>query len=537
MANYNDPVVRKKVFDAFQAMVKELSQQPEAHLVIVYGDKINKYMKELIDHYIENTKRPQIHYEENVVKFEEAYVKILGQIEGGTLTLPVKKDAESVAVVKNTEGKACLWFNLAGKSLSAAGAIKDTLKTQVTGVLEVLKRNGADIKLPDWLPGAKSRLVTFYPDKQDVDPVSKEKDIRIVNLIDDSGSMNGQLPWIQTVVKAYMRYAHVLGTSFISSRGRMVTGDDQYEVVNSARAEGMTPGDEWIESSLKWVIANAEKRHAQGDVQPVVVQVFSDLDFNVAVKKGYFQDLLPQLEKWNISIAVITTKGKYLGMINRLGLETFGNPEKNLTTKEGFDSWNVLAAATSDGTSRLFGFGNTKAEAAVAKINDLLSYQQRLKRYSELGGVVKVVTEFHDSKKAPVTEYFRVESSDRGKELGMGPLAPEDLVVIGRAPSAEDYVWNPTEPFKASKPNGREKKRNRANLANNEATVDSAANTGGIDLNTDKLDLNVKSDGSVAVKAMDPAMIAQFKDAPGLVPVIIGIRPVTDLPAFLGLSS
>ena len=65
--------------------------------------------------------------------------------------------------------------------------------------------------------------------------------------------------------------------------------------------------------------------------------------------------------------------------------------------------------------------------------------------------------------------------------------------------------------------------------------VDKAAK-GGIDFNTDRLDLAVKGDGSAAVRAIDPAMLAQFQSAPGLVPVIIGIETVGDLPGFLGLS-
>ena len=59
---------------------------------------------------------------------------------------------------------------------------------------------------------------------------------------------------------------------------------------------------------------------------------------------------------------------------------------------------------------------------------------------------------------------------------------------------------------------------------------------GGIDLNTDKLDLEIKGDGSAAIRAIDPALFAQFQAAPGLIPVIINIQPVNDLPRFLGLS-
>jgi hypothetical protein len=34
---------------------------------------------------------------------------------------------------------------------------------------------------------------------------------------------------------------------------------------------------------------------------------------------------------------------------------------------------------------------------------------------------------------------------------------------------------------------------------------------------------------------LDPAMLAQLQNAPGFVPVIISIRPMRDIKAFLGL--
>ena len=62
------------------------------------------------------------------------------------------------------------------------------------------------------------------------------------------------------------------------------------------------------------------------------------------------------------------------------------------------------------------------------------------------------------------------------------------------------------------------------------------ASTGGIDFNADMLKLSLKGDGSGVMKDMDPALIKQFKDAPGLMPVILGIAPVKDLSLFLGLK-
>jgi hypothetical protein len=60
---------------------------------------------------------------------------------------------------------------------------------------------------------------------------------------------------------------------------------------------------------------------------------------------------------------------------------------------------------------------------------------------------------------------------------------------------------------------------------------------GGINLDPAQLALDVKGDGSVAVRALDPAQLALYRNAPGLVPVVISITPAGDVPAFLGLPA
>ena len=59
---------------------------------------------------------------------------------------------------------------------------------------------------------------------------------------------------------------------------------------------------------------------------------------------------------------------------------------------------------------------------------------------------------------------------------------------------------------------------------------------GGIDLNpVDKM-LQLNGDGSALKFNIDPAMVRQYQAAPGFMPVILNIRPLDDLPAFLGVS-
>ena len=60
--------------------------------------------------------------------------------------------------------------------------------------------------------------------------------------------------------------------------------------------------------------------------------------------------------------------------------------------------------------------------------------------------------------------------------------------------------------------------------------------SGGIDLTADKMNLNIKDNGQALEFKIDAAMMSQLQSAPGFVPVIIDIKPVGDLPAFLGLK-
>ena len=78
--------------------------------------------------------------------------------------------------------------------------------------------------------------------------------------------------------------------------------------------------------------------------------------------------------------------------------------------------------------------------------------------------------------------------------------------------------------------------QNMAEVNAGDQKKDDAMN-GGIDLNTQRLNLNIRGDGSAGVPAVDPDELLQYQDVPGFVPVILNITPVNDVPAFLGLSS
>jgi len=49
------------------------------------------------------------------------------------------------------------------------------------------------------------------------------------------------------------------------------------------------------------------------------------------------------------------------------------------------------------------------------------------------------------------------------------------------------------------------------------------------------MNLQTQNNGRAIKFSMDPAMLKQLQNAPGFVPVIINIQPMTDLRAFLGV--
>ncbi|NTV29597.1 MAG: hypothetical protein HGA80_05910 [Candidatus Omnitrophica bacterium] len=75
-----------------------------------------------------------------------------------------------------------------------------------------------------------------------------------------------------------------------------------------------------------------------------------------------------------------------------------------------------------------------------------------------------------------------------------------------------------------------------AGLAVSDDHVDNAMVPGGIDLNAGKIDLKTQSAGGDGIEfRLDPALLKQVEEAPGMTPVIIGIQPIESLPMFLGL--
>lgn len=59
---------------------------------------------------------------------------------------------------------------------------------------------------------------------------------------------------------------------------------------------------------------------------------------------------------------------------------------------------------------------------------------------------------------------------------------------------------------------------------------------GGIDLTADRTPLQVQNNGSEIKFKLDQAMLQQLQNAPGFLPVIINIQPMTDLRIFLGVK-
>ncbi len=63
------------------------------------------------------------------------------------------------------------------------------------------------------------------------------------------------------------------------------------------------------------------------------------------------------------------------------------------------------------------------------------------------------------------------------------------------------------------------------------------SDNGGIDFTANKTPLEIQNGGQGIKFHLDPAMLAQLQNAPGFVPVIISVQPMTNLKQFLGVPS
>ena len=71
-------------------------------------------------------------------------------------------------------------------------------------------------------------------------------------------------------------------------------------------------------------------------------------------------------------------------------------------------------------------------------------------------------------------------------------------------------------------------------ITSDEAQISYLSKTGGIDLTSANMNLQTQNNGGAIKFHMDPAMLNQLQNAPGFVPVIISVRPLSDLRQFLG---
>jgi len=60
---------------------------------------------------------------------------------------------------------------------------------------------------------------------------------------------------------------------------------------------------------------------------------------------------------------------------------------------------------------------------------------------------------------------------------------------------------------------------------------------GGIDFNSNKMNLQLQNAGQEIQFHIDPAMLQQLQNAPGFVPVIINVQPLKNLQEFLNTAS
>ncbi|MBF0490991.1 MAG: hypothetical protein HQL15_10375 [Candidatus Omnitrophica bacterium] len=101
----------------------------------------------------------------------------------------------------------------------------------------------------------------------------------------------------------------------------------------------------------------------------------------------------------------------------------------------------------------------------------------------------------------------------------------EVLGALVSEPNYTDWTWE-----KGTNPVQKKDKAMHSSTSN-------LSNTGGIDFNSDKMNLETRNSGGEMTFHLDPAQLAQLRNVPGFTPVIINIQPMIDLRGFLGLNA
>lgn len=151
-----------------------------------------------------------------------------------------------------------------------------------------------------------------------------------------------------------------------------------------------------------------------------------------------------------------------------------------------------------------------------------------------------ILTTAEQVKKAVLDIFDRPMISDKTIDMTLG-MHPNMIVEMGLGVRTGEWIETkkvPTPFFQFSGETDNEHAVFHAiqTLTTERSHVDAAQNTGGIDLTTSHMNLQTMHTGGKINFYLDPAMLQQLQNAPGFVPVIINVKPMTNLALFLGIN-
>jgi len=311
--------------------------------------------------------------------------------------------------------------------------------------------------------------------------------------------------------------------------------------LDQTSADGGTPGWEALEAGLIKILRDGE---------PTNIIIATDGEFSHMDTMTRIIELLGEAEKLGCTINVATTEEAY-------GKALAAEPRKG----------DVFLSTSED--------GNMEAQAlyeAVLGLHGKIVYRKNItEALDELinNGVGTIAVPISSVLHMVHSIYFRAVDKKTGEEIEIEQ--PVDVVKMEKMnPSASinvskesmnmirnSFHLGPKDVFfpdamtqkfvkEASKENRQKVQKSLKDTSEKWAARNyNAAMTvnnkpereGGIDLTAANMHVQTRNSGREIKFNLDPAMLQRLLNAPGFVPVIINIQPMTDIAKFLGLNS
>ncbi len=287
---------------------------------------------------------------------------------------------------------------------------------------------------------------------------------------------------------------------------------------------------------LDWgFIGNDVWAHMEGIAEAQSIQIFNKQTGELKFSPIWTRLSFPQ------RLAVLAKVAKILSEVHKMGISDNDVKPLNIIINDQGDvmviDWNI---AVKLGQEQIMGTTGYRAPEEIIMLDqtDVYGLGKTIyyslvssPEYLEATDLARCLRNFEDEMTRPNNEANNRPSMEESAEY-LGEIAQWAV-----NPQAKPEAWHPKQLVVESN-QGKVMKTvsHIVQRAKRLIGKDAAMTNGGIDLTPANMNVQTQNAGEGIKFHMDPAILQQLQNAPGFVPVIINIQPMTDLRQFLGIQ-